>query len=77
MTGRRSAETRRAKPQESQGRKFIETARELGCNEDPEAFERAVRNVARPQRGEPVPSNLRAKRTATKRRLKEAPEDGR
>jgi len=53
----------------SQSEKFIRTARELGCDEDPEAFERAARQVVRPQKGEPVPSNQRAKRTATQRRL--------
>ena len=58
----------------SQSRRFIDTAREPGCDEDQEAFERAVRQVARPQKGEPVPSNQRAKRNATKRRLKEPSE---
>lgn len=32
--------------QEDQSRRFIETARELECDEDPEAFQRAVRKVA-------------------------------
>ena len=51
--------------------RFIRTARELGCDEDPEAFERAVRQVVRPQKGAPAATNHRAKRTATKRRIKD------
>jgi hypothetical protein len=30
-----------------QSQRFIRTARELGCDEDPEAFKRAVRKLAK------------------------------
>ncbi len=30
-----------------QSERFIRTARELGCDEDPEAFKRAVRKLAK------------------------------
>ena len=33
-----------------QARRFAEKARELGCDEDPEAFERAVKKLARQRR---------------------------
>lgn len=39
-----------------QRKKFIETARELGCDEDPEAFERAVKKLAE---APPLPSKKR------------------
>jgi len=32
-----------------QSKRFIETARELGTDKDPEAFERAFKTVARPK----------------------------
>ena len=34
-------------PSKNQKEKFIRTARELGCDEDPEAFKRAVRKLAK------------------------------
>jgi hypothetical protein len=71
-----SKNTSRTKQSES----FIRKARELGCDEDPEAFERVFARVVPPKRRpvagkspEPVPHNKHAKRTATKRRLKEKP----
>jgi hypothetical protein len=58
-----------AKPDE-QGRAFIAKARELGCDEDPEAFERVFARIVPPKRPpESVAQNKHAKRTATKRRL--------
>lgn len=57
--------------QDEQGQRFIRKARELGCDEDPEAFERVFARIVPPKRA-PEPQNKRAKRTATKRRLKES-----
>jgi hypothetical protein len=51
-----------------QTRRFVEKARELGCDEDPEAFERVFARVVPPKRP-PEPQSQRAKGTATKRRL--------
>jgi hypothetical protein len=36
---------------ERQSRRFIEAARELGCDADQETFERAVRQVVQPKIG--------------------------
>jgi len=44
---------------ESQHDKFIRTARELGCDEDQEAFERAVRQLAASKKPAPLPSGHR------------------
>jgi hypothetical protein len=33
-----------------QSRRFVETARELGCDEDPEAFERMFARIVPPKR---------------------------
>ena len=38
---------KRGEASPDQSRRFIETARELGCDEDPEAFKRAVRKLAK------------------------------
>jgi len=35
--------------------RFVELARDLGCEEDEEAFERAVRTVARPKAAGHIP----------------------
>ena len=40
----------RAKGDDSQNKRFIEKARELGCDEDPKAFERAFSKVAPPKK---------------------------
>jgi hypothetical protein len=37
----------KSRSSESQREAFIRTARELGCDEDPEAFKRAVRKLAK------------------------------
>jgi len=37
------------RPQKSQRQKFIDTARELGCDEDEEAFRDKLRRIARQQ----------------------------
>ena len=37
----------KAAEQRDQHQRFVETARELGCDEDPEAFKRAVRQIAK------------------------------
>ena len=37
----------KSRSSESQKDAFIRTARELGCDEDPEAFKRAVRKLAK------------------------------
>ncbi len=44
-------------PDEAQSARFIEAARELGCDESPEAFEAAVKKVARhkPVEEKPTP----------------------
>lgn len=34
----------------TQSRRFIETARELGCEEDPKAFERALKRITKPKK---------------------------
>jgi hypothetical protein len=74
----------RPKAVSEQSRRFIRTARELGCDEDPEAFVRVFARVVPPKRrpdippagNPPKPENKRAKRSATKRRLKgERPEE--
>ncbi len=44
MTRVRKAETA---ADDEQSRRFIEAARELGCEESPDAFEAAVKKVAR------------------------------
>jgi hypothetical protein len=41
------SETKEKSRSMTQRERFIETARELGCDEDPEAFERAVRKLAK------------------------------
>jgi len=45
----RTKDTRSKKPNEAeaQSARFIEAARELGCDESPDAFEAAVKKVAR------------------------------
>jgi hypothetical protein len=35
-----------AEPQEEQSKRFIETARELGCDEDEAAFDEKLRRIA-------------------------------
>ena len=44
---------------DSQRDKFIRTARELGCDEDPEAFRRVVEKLAK---ASPAPRRDRAKK---------------
>jgi hypothetical protein len=57
-----------------QSEAFIRTARELGCDEDPEVFERVFARIV-PPKTSPEPQK-RAKRTVTKRRLtKKSSED--
>jgi hypothetical protein len=34
-------------PRTEQSERFIRTARELGCDEDPEAFKRALKQIAK------------------------------
>jgi hypothetical protein len=41
------SETKEREASMSQRDRFIRTARELGCDEDPEAFKRAVRKLAK------------------------------
>ena len=43
-------------PDEAQSARFIEAARELGCDESPGAFEAAVKKVARHKTIEPKPA---------------------
>jgi hypothetical protein len=62
MTSKRRAVT-------EQGQRFIEKARELGCDEDPEAFERVFACIVPPKRPTKAPSGARVK----KRRLKIKP----
>jgi hypothetical protein len=38
------------RPAESQRDKFIRTARELECDEDPDAFKRVVQKIVKPER---------------------------
>ena len=38
---------RHSPPQSEQSARFVEAARELGCDESPDAFEAAVKKVAR------------------------------
>ena len=53
-----------------QSSRFVDKARELGCDEDPKAFDRVFARVVPPNRPpEPGPQNKHAKRTVTKRRL--------
>ena len=46
---------------EAQSARFIEAARELGCDESPDAFEAAVKKVARHKPVEEKPSGLPSK----------------
>jgi hypothetical protein len=46
-----------------QHRRFIHTARDLGCDEDPEAFERAIKKLAK---APPAPRRERAKKDGDK-----------
>ena len=59
------------KPDE-QGRAFIAKARELGCDDDPEAFERVFARVVPPKRRTEMPagqkSGARARRSRTARK---------
>jgi hypothetical protein len=50
----------------SQSERFARKARELGCDEDPEVFERVFGRVV-PPKVPPEPQSQRAKGTATKR----------
>ena len=49
-----------------QSQRFIEKARELGCDEDPKAFERMFSKIVPPKR--PAPSKLEKKKPRTERR---------
>lgn len=44
-----------------QSRRFIETAREVGADESPEAFGKAFSEVVRPKEGPPKPSAPRSR----------------
>jgi hypothetical protein len=55
---------------DSQHDKFIGTARELDCDEDQEAFSRAVRQLATSKKPAPLPSAHR--RAVTNRRAKDS-----
>jgi hypothetical protein len=59
VTGRRArSASGGAPPISEQSRKFIEAARELGCDEDEEAFKRVVRTVAaHKQSAKPPPAS--------------------
>jgi hypothetical protein len=48
MTRSRSSKYGTTMP-ETQREKFVQTARELGCDEDPEAFKRIVKRIAKPK----------------------------
>ena len=55
-------------PLSEQSERFIRTARELGCDEDPEAFERAFARVVPPKRPPgPVPQNAKRRRRLTEK----------
>lgn len=43
----RRAECEEARPADEQSRKFIETARQLGCDEDEAAFNEKLKRIAR------------------------------
>ncbi len=45
----------------AQAKRFIEAARELGCDESPEAFEAAVKKVARHKQVEEKPKDAPSK----------------
>jgi hypothetical protein len=49
--------SRKSKTQETenQSQKFKRVARELGCDEDPKAFERAFTKVVPPKKPKPMP----------------------
>ena len=51
-----------ASPDDAQSARFIEVARELGCDESPGAFEAAVKKVARHKPAEDKPSRGAATR---------------
>lgn len=53
---------KRSEPKEAQHDRFKELARELGCDEDEEAFEEALRKVATaPRQPKHVPKKRKAK----------------
>jgi len=54
-----NSEKPRRTPAQDQSARFIEAARELGCDESPGAFEAAVKKVARHKPVEEKPSTLR------------------
>jgi hypothetical protein len=45
-----------------QSARFIEAARELGCDDDPEAFERAFAKIVPSKTGQPKPKTKRPSR---------------
>jgi hypothetical protein len=47
--------------EKSQKRKFIEVARELGCKEDPRAFDRALKKIAKAPPPETVQERKKSK----------------
>ncbi len=48
------------KKKESQSQRFIQKARELGCDEDPKAFEQAFSKIVPPKK--PSPSKAEKKK---------------
>jgi hypothetical protein len=59
-----SQNTMPSKPK-SQHQRFIETARELGCDEDPKAFERTFSKVVPPKKPTEKPTEAKAKKRRT------------
>jgi hypothetical protein len=56
----------KAKSDHKQSQRFIEKARELGCDEDPSAFERAFSKIVPPKKPAPPkkPENKKPRRGA-------------
>jgi hypothetical protein len=55
------------KPVDAQSRKFIEAARELGCDEDESAFDEMVKKVAKAPPPRQEPQNANASRSKPKK----------
>ena len=56
--------TKRA--QTDQSKRFVEKARELGCDEDPNAFERTFSKIVPPKKPQPKKTNVASNRHRAK-----------
>lgn len=68
MNAPRELEMANSKPQKSQRQKFIDKARELGCDEDEAAFERKLRHIAKHQPDKPTDKETPSSESHTPRK---------